>query len=137
MLENPSILVPCEACHTQGTDRLHVGNASLASSKTRSCFQSVPEWREHLAQWFTRSTTPSEKDSQWESLDSMTIRKLGDNRFQAQIQYLDKEGRSLKARVTRFTRRSWLRKTFRTTNANSYFAVSICRLVNLRFLACT
>lgn len=52
-----------------------------------------PRWREHMPHWFTRSTGPNEKESEWESFDSMTIKKLDDNRFQAQIQYLDKEGK--------------------------------------------
>jgi hypothetical protein len=52
-----------------------------------------PRWRERMPHRFTRSTAPKEKESEWESFDSMTIKKLDNNRFQAQIQYLDKEGK--------------------------------------------
>lgn len=51
----------------------------------------TPHWR--IPQWFTQPTTRGEKDSHWQSFDSMTIKNLGDNRFKAEIQYLDKEGK--------------------------------------------
>jgi hypothetical protein len=56
----------------------------------------LPEWHMpywHMPQWFTRPRSPSTKDAQWQSFDSMTIKKLGDNQFKAEVQYLDKDGK--------------------------------------------
>jgi hypothetical protein len=51
----------------------------------------VPHWR--MPHWFTHQTSPGENDSHWQSFDSMTIKSLGDNRYKAEIQYLDKQGK--------------------------------------------
>ncbi|RCS53991.1 PDZ domain-containing protein [Bremerella cremea] len=49
------------------------------------------------------STAAKKDQSQWESFDSLTINSLGDNRYQAQVSYLDKLGKveSLKFEGTR------------------------------------
>jgi hypothetical protein len=36
------------------------------------------------------------RDSGWESFDSLTLKKLKDNKFQAEVQYLDKDGKQRK-----------------------------------------
>jgi len=59
-------------------------------------FRRFPEWAPrflHVPHLLTRPTTPSERDSRWQSFDSMTIKNLGDNRFKAEIQYLNKDGK--------------------------------------------
>lgn len=81
-----------------------LGEHEVASPNPAAPAQPRREWwswwlperqprRWQIPQWFTRPTTPSEKGSHWQSFDSMTIKNLGDNRFKAEIQYLDKEGK--------------------------------------------
>lgn len=38
----------------------------------------------------------AQSDAEWESFDSMTLRKLKDNKFHAEVQYLDKDGKAQK-----------------------------------------
>jgi hypothetical protein len=51
-----------------------------------------PHWR--IPQRLTHPTSPTKKDTHWQSFDSMTIKNLGDNQFKAEIQYLDKDGKT-------------------------------------------
>lgn len=39
------------------------------------------------------ATNSGDKDTRWQSFDSMTIKNLGNDRFKAEIQYLNKEGK--------------------------------------------
>jgi len=50
----------------------------------------MPFWQ--LPHWFTGPEAPPSKPREWESFDSMTIKKLGKGRFHAEIQYLNKKG---------------------------------------------
>jgi hypothetical protein len=48
---------------------------------------------DYIDQPMFRSSQPRNPDASWESFDSMTLRKTGDNRFKVEIQYLDKTGK--------------------------------------------
>jgi membrane-associated protease RseP (regulator of RpoE activity) len=50
-------------------------------------------WNWRMPRWFSHQTAPRERDRSWESFDSMTIKNLGNNRFQAEIGYMDQEGK--------------------------------------------
>jgi hypothetical protein len=56
-------------------------------------------WMARLPRQFLRGMPQNQVRSganPWESFDAMTLRKTGDNRFQIEIQYLDKDGKTQK-----------------------------------------
>lgn len=51
-----------------------------------------PRWRFPGFPWARRAPSPSERPT-WNSFDSMTLKKLDENRFHASIQHTDKNGK--------------------------------------------
>lgn len=53
------------------------------------------DWRWHFPEQLAfRASQPMNSDGNWESFDSLTLRKTGDNKFKVEIQYLDKAGKT-------------------------------------------
>ena len=60
-------------------------------------FPAFWHWNWQMPRWQRpethATTTPPSEHVRWQSFDSMTIKNLGDHQFQAEIRYLDKDGK--------------------------------------------
>jgi len=52
--------------------------------------------RSWTSSWSSPDGRPGASGSEWDSFDSLTLKKLKDNKFRAEVQYLDKEGKTKK-----------------------------------------
>jgi serine protease Do len=52
----------------------------------------MPRWHGLLPHHVASPSAPASKPREWESFDSMTIKKLGEDRFHVEIQYLNEKG---------------------------------------------
>jgi len=61
----------------------------------------MPHWRWRMPEWFTHTPAPpanddsaAATDSRWNNFDSLTVKRIGDNRFHVEIGFLNKEGKT-------------------------------------------
>jgi hypothetical protein len=64
-----------------------------SANRPKSHFPDLWHWNWHMPEWFTYPKASHENDNHWQSFDSMTVKKLGDDRFKAEIQYMDQNGK--------------------------------------------
>jgi len=59
----------------------------------------MPPWRWRTPEWFTQlpalpgTEDTNAKDSLWNNFDSLTVKRIGDDRFHVEIGFLDKDGK--------------------------------------------